>query len=131
MKVCPRCGKEITEPRKKFCNENCKYWFNQIKRDRERYLPPAKKRNKNYFYMVVGSERAKPNIRQGKRCNGMITGAMAAAIYCTVEKVVEVTPDNVKAHFEGITNYKPTYLRLGDQSIIRKDEILHKLGIEL
>lgn len=131
MKVCPRCGKEVTEPRKKFCSESCKYWFNQIRKDTEKYLPPVKKRNKNFFYMVVGSERIKSNIRQGKRCNGMITGSMAATIYCTVEKVVEVTPDNIRTHFKGITNYKPAYIRLGDQSIIRKDEILNKLGIEL
>jgi signal recognition particle subunit SEC65 len=81
---------EIENKRKKFCSESCKYWFNSIKKDNEKGLPPVKKRNENYFYMIVGSERAKSNSRQGKRSGSMVTGSMSAMVYVTVEEIVEL-----------------------------------------
>jgi hypothetical protein len=27
MKICLRCGKELTRRKFKYCNEHCKYWY--------------------------------------------------------------------------------------------------------
>lgn len=30
---CVHCGNELTNRKRKFCNESCRYWFNSIKKD--------------------------------------------------------------------------------------------------
>ena len=129
-KLCPKCGKNITNSRKKYCSDYCKYWYNQIKKDNERGLPPVKKRSENYFYKIVGSKWAKSE-RQGKRSGGMITGSMAARVEVTIEEIVPVTPENIREHFKGIWNYEPIYMKLGNQERVYKKDIFSKYGIEV
>ena len=128
---CLRCGSVLENKRKKFCSESCKYWFNSIKKDNEKGLPPVKKRNENYFYMIVGSERAKSQSRQGKRSGSMVTGSMSAMVYVTVEEIVELNKENLIRHFKGIQSYTPSYCRLGTMENIKKEEIFNRFGISL
>lgn len=139
MKVSKPCANtyqkctSMTFPGKKFCCDSCKYWYNLIKKEKEAHLPPAKKRNRNFFSMVIGSEiaRMKGGARQGKRTGGgMITGSMSAMVRCTVEKWVEYNVGNIKQHFAGIPGYTPTIAVMGDQSRLTKQEIYKELGIE-
>lgn len=93
MKKCAnhfqKCDSEVKNSRSKFCSDSCKWWYNNIKRDRERHLPPVRKRTQEYFSMVVGSERANRGTGQGRRSGGMVRGAMSdMSIRCTVEEVV-------------------------------------------
>ncbi|MCW8966439.1 MAG: hypothetical protein OQK82_07115 [Candidatus Pacearchaeota archaeon] len=129
MKHCPRCNKELQNKRKKYCSEVCKYWYNAIRKEKEKHLAPAKKRNKDHFSMVVGSEWARSR-GQGKRCNGMIKGAMGARVESTVEEWVPVTLENIKKHFQGIPHYVPTHVRLGNDERLSKEEIFRKLNYE-
>lgn len=133
MKKCAniyqKCENEITNPRKKFCCDSCKYWFNSIRKEKESHLPPVKKRTKDYFSMVVGSERCAGR-GQGKRSNGTIKGSMSDFyIRVTVEEIVEVNKENVIKHFQGIPGHMPTYVLLGDQTRLTKEEIYSQLGI--
>jgi len=122
-KKCINCEKELISNRKKYCSDRCKWWYNNIKKEKEKHLAPFKKRNKNWFYMVVGSQWAK-GATQGKRINGTITGGMSDRIQCTVEQLVEVNPENIIKHFKGIPGYYPSYIRYGDQERISKNDIL-------
>lgn len=128
LKYCARCGKQLENLKRKFCNDSCKYWYNTIKKDNERDLAPIMKRNDKWFYMVIGSKWAKSK-GQGKRVGGMVKGSMAAMVNCTVESLVEITPENLTRHFAGIPGYYPTYIRLGTQEHIPKDEIFQRFGI--
>ena len=80
--------------------------------------------------MVTGVERYNSK-GQGKRSGGCIQGSMSAMIYGTTESIVLVSEENVRKHFDGIWNYKPTYMRMGDQSRIQKEDVLSKLNINL
>lgn len=132
MKNCPRCKKEF-DSRKKFCSDSCKYWYNSIKKDEEKYsgLAPFRKRNENYFSMVTGYERAKSSSTQGKRCGHMVMGAMLAMINVTTEDWVLVNEENLKIHFSHPEYFRPSYIRLGDGRRIRKENIETELGIKL
>lgn len=129
MKICPHCKSEIKTPRVKYCTSHCKYWYNLIKKQKESHLPPVRKRNDSYFFMVTGSTRAKSGVRQGKRVNGMITGSMSAMINVTVEEIVPVTAENLDRHFAGIPGYMPTYARLGNDDRLSKEEA-YKLALQ-
>lgn len=128
---CLKCGSILENKRKKYCSESCKYWYNSIKKDNEKGLPPVKKRNEKYFYMIVGSERAKSQSRQGKRSGSMVTGSMSAMVYVTVEEIVELNKENLIRHFKGIQSYVPTYCRLGTMENVKKEEIFNRFGISL
>ena len=130
MKQCVRCGVDI-QPRKKFCSDKCKFWFNLIKKEKEAHLPPAKKRNRNFFSMVTGYERALPKggMRQGRRSGGMITGSMSAMINCTVEKWVELNAANLTTHFTSISFHRPTFIQLGDGTSVKEEDIKSETGI--
>ena len=128
VRSCVRCEKVLENKRKKFCSEKCKFWFNNIKKENEKYLPPLKKRTELFFYMITGSERIKSSSTQGKRSGGMITGSMSAMVYCTVEEVVELNQENINTHFKGIQSYTPCYIRLGTLEIIKKENIFSRLG---
>ena len=130
MKNCVKCGKEIPN-RNKFCSDHCKWWYNSIKKDNERHLPPFRKRNKNYFAMVTGSEWAKSSSRQGRRSGGTIMGSMSAMIPVATEEIVEVNKDNLDRHFKGIPGFTPVYIRLGDETRIKKENIYKEFGIKL
>ncbi len=77
--------------------------------------------------MVTGYTRAKSQSRQGKRVNGMITGSMSASVNVTTEEWVEVTAENIERHFNSISFYTPSGIRLGDGQFIKKDDIQTKL----
>ncbi len=127
MKNCLRCTKELDSNRKKFCNSFCKNWYNSVKKDKEAHLPPAKKRNRNFFSMITGYGNASKE--QGKRAGHMVTGAMSAGVNCTIEQWAEVTPENLKAHFTCISFWTPIGIRLGDGTFIKREEISKELGI--
>lgn len=126
---CKKCG-EGCSGRKQFCSDHCKYWYHQIKKDNERGLAPARKRNASFFFMVVGSEWARQR-GQGRRCGGMIRGAMAARVNVTIEIVAECTPENIRRHFAGIPGYEPKYMRLGDETRVKRSEVFDCFGVEL
>lgn len=128
--ACVKCGKPTGSKRKKYCSESCKYWYNLIRKEKESHLAPLRKRTDKWFYMVIGSKWAKPT-RQGKRCGHMVTGGMAARVNVTVEKLVEVNADNIMKHFEGITGYQPTYMRLGTQERVYRNDVLQRFGVVL
>lgn len=132
LKICPRCNREFSG-KKKFCSDNCRYWFNQIKKEKEQGLPPATKRNDKYFWMITGIERFKMK-GNGKRCRGAIQGGMSATVYTTVEKIMPLTEENIKIHFKfdgKRFNYSPSFIRLGNGDIIKKEEIYLKFGMHL
>jgi hypothetical protein len=131
IKKCAHCSKELTNRRRKFCNDSCKYWYNSIKKDNESHLPPVKKRNRNYFRMVTGSEWAKSGSRQGKRAGHMVMGSMAAMVRQTTEEIVEVNKENLQQHFKGIPGYMPVGIRTGSGEFFKKDEIEKEYGITI
>ncbi len=61
----------------------------------------------------------------------MITGSMSARVNVTVEKIVEVSKENIIKHFEGIPIYKPHFMRLGNQETIKKEEVFERFGITI
>lgn len=130
MKICPRCQSQF-EAKTKFCSTSCKYWFNLIKKEKESHLTPAKKRNERYFAMTTGYTRAKPKgATQGKRCKGMITGSMSAMVNVTVEEWAELNLENLHRHFNSIPFYRPWYIRLGNEKLIKEEDIERETGIE-
>ncbi len=134
MKTCPKCNAEVLDPRKKFCSDSCKYWFNLIKRENESHLPPSKKRNKNFFKMAVGSERANKGTGQGRRSGSMVLGSMSDMfIRVRVDEFAEVNKENIIRHLKGIPGYMPNGIELCDdqKTYIRKEDILKVLGIDI
>lgn len=115
--------------RKKYCSQWCGY---QERRELENdSVFPVKKRTKDYFAMVVGSERAINMRGQGRRSGGMIRGGMGdISVQCTVEEYVEVNVENVIQHFKGIPGYQPAHILYGDLTRDSKEEIFKKLGID-
>lgn len=130
MKNCLKCGTEI-DSRKKYCSTHCKYWYNVIKKEKECHLPPFKKRNANFFSMIVGYERAKikGGLRQGRRSGHTCVGSMSAMVNCTIEKWVEITPENLKTHFSSISFYKPSGIRLGNGMFVKTEDIEKATGV--
>lgn len=130
MRTCKQCDKELhrTRYKKTYCSDVCKWRFNDLKKDREKHLAPARKRNSNFFSMLIGKEWARSK-GQGRRSGGMIKGAMSARVECTFEEWTEITPENLKKHFQGIGSYIPSYIRTGDERIIKKEEITNELGV--
>lgn len=129
-KYCLRCESPIPR-RKRYCGDSCKYWYNLIKKEKESGLPPPKKRTGKYFSMVTGYTRAKSGNRQGKRVNGMITGSMSAMITVTTEVWVEVTPENIDRHFNAISFYTPSGIKLGDGRYVKREDIPLLLSEEI
>ena len=93
MKTCAKCGEPLENNRKKFCNDNCKYWFNSIKKADEKYLPPVKKRTKEWCQVYVSVGNTMSQKGQGKRSGGMIKGSMAANV---TYEVTEIKPFNLE-----------------------------------
>lgn len=132
-KKCIKCGDPIPDgnKRKKFCCESCKYWYNSIKKDNEKHLPPFKKRNKNFFSMVTGYKQSISARGQGRRRGGEVKGAMAANVNYTVEQWAELNAENLKRHFTSISFWQPSGITLGDQTRIRKDNIEKETGFKI
>ncbi len=131
MKNCKKCGKPLENTRRSYCSESCKWHYNMLKQEREKHLPPVRKRNRNYFKMAVG---ASFNLRgQGRRAGGMIRGSMAAMIPILQEQIAKVTKENLERHFAGIPahQYFPTGITFGDGTYIKKEEIFNETGIQL
>jgi hypothetical protein len=125
MKLCAKCGDEIKDSsRQKFCCNSCKFWYNMIKRDNEKHLPPVRKRTPEFFSMVTGSAQLKTR-GQGRRCGGRVTGAMSSAIYLRImtEEIVPVNQENLHRHFFGNT-FGLQSAKRGDGSLITLDEFL-------
>lgn len=95
MKNCLKCGKELSNNRKKFCDDHCKYWYNIVRKEKEAYLAPFKKRNKNFFSMIIGYHNSL-KYGQGRRSKGMVKGAMGAIVNITTKEWAEVNYDNIK-----------------------------------
>jgi len=131
MKKCLRCDKELENNRRKFCDHRCKYWYNSIKKDNEAHLPPVKKRNKNFFSMVVGYSNSLKGNSQGKRCNGTIRGSMSAILNVTTEVWAEVSCENIKKHFTAISFWRPKGIRLGDGTWVKEEDIERELNVML
>ena len=129
FKKCPHCNEDVINVRKKFCSDRCKYWFNNIKKDNEKYLPLKKFRNRQYFSMVIGSSNK--NKGQGKRCGHMVTGGMSAMISSTVEEMVLVNYENIKRHMKGIPGFYPCGVQLGDGEWVKQENFKKELGIDL
>lgn len=128
--ACVKCGNPTGSKRKKYCSESCKYWYNLIRKEKESHLAPLRKRTDKWFYIVTGSKWAK-STRQGKRCGHMVTGGMAAMVNVTVEQLVEVNEQNILKHFAGIPGYEPSYMRLGNQERVYRNDILQMFGVVL
>jgi hypothetical protein len=126
-KACPHCSGPVSDPRRRYCSDSCKYRYNSLKRDREQGLPPVRKRSRAFFSMVTGSYVCSgPGSRgrgQGRRSGGTITGSMAARVLCTLEEWTPVTRENLDRHFTGIPGYIPTHARMGDDSRLTKEEV--------
>jgi hypothetical protein len=129
MKNCKQCKKDTGSNRKQYCSESCKWRYNSIKKDNEKHLPPVKKRNENFFRMVVGSTWDGKG--QGRRSGGLIKGAMSAMVRVTVEEYAEVNSHNIKRHLKGIPGYIPNGIQLCNGVYIDKMHIKTKLGIDI
>lgn len=125
-KPCPKCGDPVP-PRKKYCCDSCKYWFNLIKKDKESHLPPVKKRNANWFYMIVGKHQLRQR-GQGRRINGTIKGSMSCAMYIFMptEVIAEVNPENLRRHFNDNT-FPVHYARICDGTQLTLSEYNSKI----
>lgn len=124
MKVCPRCGDEITNSRKKYCSENCRYWFNSIKKDNEKHLPPVRKRNKEWCHVFVSVGNTISQRGQGKRSGGMIKGSMSANVQFMICQIKPFNFSSVEEHFKMKSAYIPPYIQLGDGTRLSKDDAL-------
>lgn len=101
------------------------------KQEREKHLPPVRKRNKNFFKAAVG---AGFNLRgQGRRSGGMVKGAMGAMVPILNEEIQGVSKENLIKHFEGLPNwnYYPKGIKLGDGTYVKKEDIETVTGIAL
>ena len=116
-KTCPRCKGSITNQRRKYCSDSCRYWYNAIRKEKESHLPPVRKRNANYFHMITG---AQPNSLRGHGGRNH-KGAMAARVYIYTEEIVEVNYANLLRHFTG-TKYDLQVARRCDGSTITKKQ---------
>jgi len=122
-KNCIRCNSELSNIRKKFCSNSCKFWFNKIKKDQEAHLPPASKRTANWFYCLVG---VRTEFAKSKRSGLMVSGNMCAATRHTVEELLPASPENIARHFEGLPEHKPSYAAFGDGSFLTREEAMQK-----
>lgn len=122
-KTCAKCGIDIPK-RKKFCSDHCKWWFNCIKRSKEKDLPPVKKRNKEWCYVYHNVGNTISERGQGKRCGDQVKGSMAANVSYTIEDLREFNFQNIEEHFKPKKGYPyvPSYIRLGDGTRMTKDE---------
>jgi hypothetical protein len=80
--------------------------------------------------MVTGIERYKPK-GDGKRSGGCTQGSMGAMIFGTTESLVETSEANIQKHFEGLPTFKPAYMRMGDQSRVKKEDVFLKFGFKI
>lgn len=123
-KVCTKCGGPLDSNRKKFCTDNCKWWFNSIKKENEKHLPPVKKRNKDWCNVFVSVGNTISQRGQGKRIGGMVKGSMAANVQFEVTELRPFNIDNLNFHFskKGYSNYIPNHIWLGDGTKLTKDD---------
>lgn len=131
MKTCKQCNKPLTNTRKSYCDDHCKWRFNMLKQEREKHLPPVRKRTKDYFRAAVS---AGFDLRgQGRRSGGMVKGAMGAMVPILNEQIQEVNKENLVKHFEGLPNwnYYPKGIKLGDGTWVPKEDIETVTGIIL
>lgn len=122
-KTCAKCGQPIDNNRKKFCSDNCKWWFNSIKKDNEKHLPPAKKRNNGWCQVYVSIGNSISHKGQGRRSGGMVKGSMAANVQYEVTELRPFNFDNLNFHFskKSGSNYMPNHILLGDGSKLTKE----------
>jgi hypothetical protein len=122
-KTCAKCGQPVTNNRKKFCSETCKWRYNSIKKDNEKHLPPAKKRNKDWCHVFVRIGNTISERGQGRRRGGMIKGGMAANVSYEVTELRPFNLSNVEFHFSKKgSNYMPYCIMLGDGTKMTRDE---------
>jgi hypothetical protein len=123
-KKCAKCGIELDSNRKKFCSENCKWWFNAIKKENESHLPPVKKRNKDWCYVFINVGNSISERGQGRRSKGMVKGSMAANVNYEVTELRPFNLNNIAYHFSSKkgSGYIPSYIMLGDGTKMTKDE---------
>lgn len=129
-KECPRCGSNI-EGRKKYCNNSCKYWFNSIRKEKEKHLPPVKKRNSNYCYVYVSVGNTASQRGQGSRSGGMIKGGMSANVSFEVCELRPFNLESIQHHFTSKMNYPyiPRIIVLGDGTRLTKDEAIAAINL--
>lgn len=124
MKKCigHKCENVVPDNRKKYCSDRCKRWTNLIKRDNEKYLPPVRKRNNNYFHMVTGATSSSMR-GQGKRVGGMITGGMSARVLIQTEEITLVNHENLHRHFNG-NSFGLTVAKLCGGAVITREQFM-------
>lgn len=123
-RTCARCGAELESKRKKFCSDHCKWWFNSVKQEKEKHLPPVKKRNKEWCQVYVSVGNTISARGQGKRTGGMVKGSMAANVTYEVTELRPFNMENLNYHFSAKNNYSyiPKYIWLGDGTKMDKEQ---------
>lgn len=63
MKVCKYCGKEITEPRRKFCNLECRKSFYDSEEEKKKRREYMRRYNDKYFSKEENSQKRREYMR--------------------------------------------------------------------
>lgn len=122
-KTCAKCKAPLTNNRKKFCDDTCKYRFNSAKKENEKHLPPIKKRTKDWCHVYVRIGNTISERGQGRRSGGMVKGGMAANVNYEVTELLPFSFDNVNLHFSKKgSGYIPCCIVLGDGTKLTRDE---------
>ena len=123
-KTCAKCGAELDNKRKKFCSDSCKWWFNAVKKENEKDLPPVKKRNKDWCYVYLSVGNTISQRGQGKRSGGLVKGGMAGNVNYEITELRPFNFANLEFHFSAKRGYSyiPQYICLGDGTKYTKDE---------
>lgn len=123
-KTCAKCGSPLNSNRKKFCNDNCKWWFNSIKREKEKHLPPVKKRNKDWCQVYVSVGNTISHRGQGRRSGGMVKGSMSANVQYEITELRPFNIESLNFHFskKGTSGYIPNHIWLGDGTKLTRDD---------
>lgn len=124
MRTCIKCGGEIKNRNTKFCSDSCKYWFNSIRKDKEKGLPPMRKRNQDWCFVYVNVGNTISQRGQGKRSGRMVMGSMAANVSFSIEELRPFNLNNLDYHFKPKKGYPfiPSHIRLGDGTRLSKEE---------
>jgi hypothetical protein len=122
-KTCVKCGGQLESNRKKFCCDSCKWWYNSIKKENEKHLPPVKKRNKDWCHVYVSIGNTISHRGQGKRSGGMVKGSMSANVSYQITELRPFNFENMNFHFSKKgSGFIPNHIWLGDGTMLTKDE---------
>lgn len=123
MKTCAKCGKPLSNQRRKFCDDVCQFRYNVAKKHAESHLPPVKKRNKDWCQVFVRIGNTISERGQGRRSGGMVKGGMAANVSYEITELRPFTLDNVSFHFSKKgSSYIPYCILLGDGTKMTREE---------